>query len=39
MFKFVDIESRLVAIIAGKGTVDSQAQSLSLGSLEHSRAR
>lgn len=39
MVKFVEIESRLVVAIAGEGKVDSQAQSLSLGRLEHSGAR
>lgn len=39
MVTFVEIESKLVAVIAGEGMVDSQAQSLSLERLEHSGAR
>lgn len=38
MATFLEIESRLVAVIAGEGMVDLQAQSLSLGSFEHSGA-
>lgn len=38
MATFLEMESRLVAVIAGEGMVDLQAQSLRLGSLEHSEA-